>query len=135
MASGIHIKTRRILENRLKSLKLTFPQSGVLISLLRNDAVSQKYLAESLDTDSTTIMVICDALEKKGVIKRMKDPRDRRTNLICLTPLGKRIGADSTGLSMEYAERLAASCSQRELESILPVLRKLYEEIKRIEKQ
>ena len=67
LSSGIYIKTRRLMEKQLKPLNITWPQIGTMMVLSQNGNITQKQLAEMLDTDATSIMVVCDSLEKKIV--------------------------------------------------------------------
>jgi DNA-binding MarR family transcriptional regulator len=130
LISGIYQKSRRLSEETLKTLRITFPQFGVLLRLSFQDNVTQKELSNIMDTDTTTIMVICDSLQKKGFLKRMKDPLDRRVNRLILTEEGKNIVSEAYPLMMKRYEFFVNSISQKELEKITPILEKLYAAIK-----
>ena len=84
-----------------------------------------------MDTDATTIMVICDSLEKKGFLKRMKDPSDRRVNRLILTEKGKDVLSKAFPLMMKRYEFFVNSISQEELEAVTPILEKLGAAIKK----
>ncbi len=130
LISGIYQKSRRLSEESLKSLRVTFPQFGALLRLSFQDNITQKELSEIMDTDSTTIMVICDSLERKGFLKRMKDPSDRRVNRLVLTEGGKNVLSKAYPLILRRYEFFVNSISKKELEAITPVLEKLYTAIK-----
>jgi MarR family 2-MHQ and catechol resistance regulon transcriptional repressor len=83
-----------------------------------------------MDTDTTTIMVICDSLEKKGLLKRMKDPSDRRVNRLVLTEKGKDVISKAYPLMMKRYEFFVETISEEELDTITPILEKLYLSIK-----
>jgi DNA-binding MarR family transcriptional regulator len=131
LTSGIYQKSRRLSEESLKAFRLTFPQFGVLLRLSFQDNVTQKELSDIMDTDTTTIMVICDSLQKKGFLKRMKDPSDRRVNRLILTEKGKNVVSKAYPLMMKRYEFFANSISQKELETITPILEKLNVAIKK----
>jgi len=135
LISGIYQKSRRLSEETLKTLRITFPQFGVLLRLSFQDNITQKELSDIMDTDATTIMVICDSLEKKGFLKRMKDPSDRRVNRLILTEKGKNIVSKAYPLMMKRYEFFVNSISQKELETITPILEKLYAAIKKQHQQ
>jgi len=130
LISGIYQKSRRLSEESLKTLRITFPQFGVLLRLSFQDNITQKELSEIMDTDTTTIMVICDSLQKKGFLKRMKDPSDRRVNRLILTEKGKNVVSKAYPLMMKRYAFFANSISRKELETITPILEKLYSAIK-----
>ncbi len=130
LISGIYQKSRRLSEESLKTLRITFPQFGVLLRLSFQDNITQKELSDIMDTDTTTIMVICDSLQKKGFLKRMKDPSDRRVNRLILTEKGKNVVSKAYPLMMKRYAFFANSISRKELETITPILEKLYSAIK-----
>ena len=130
LVSGIYTKSRRLSEESLKPLGVTFPQFGTLYRLSFRDNITQKELSEIMDTDTTTIMVICDSLEKKGFLKRMKDPKDRRVNRLVLTNEGKKVISKAYPLMMKRYEFFTNSVTREELELITPILRRLYIAIK-----
>ena len=131
LISGIYHKSRRLSEETLKKLRITFPQFGVLLRLSFQDNITQKELSNIMDTDTTTIMVICDSLQKKGFLKRMEDPSDRRVNRLILTEEGKNIVSEAYPLMMKRYEFFVNSISQKELETITPILEKLYAAIRK----
>jgi DNA-binding MarR family transcriptional regulator len=128
--SGMYQKSRRLSEKTLKPLQITFPQFGVLLRLSFQSNVTQKELSEIMDTDTTTIMVICDSLEKKELLKRIKDPSDRRVNRLMLTEKGKHVVSEAYPLMMKRYEFFVESISKEELKTITPILEKLYLAIK-----
>lgn len=130
LISGIYLKSRRLSEESLKNLRITFPQFGALLNLSAQDNVTQKELAERMDTDTTTIMVICDSLEKKGMLERKKDPADRRVNRLVLTAQGRIIFGKSFPLMMERYKFFSEAADQKQIEAILPILEQLYSAIK-----
>jgi len=135
LISGVYQKSRRLSEETLKTLRITFPQFGALLRLSFQDNITQKELSNIMDTDTTTIMVICDSLQKKGFLKRMKDPSDRRVNRLILTEKGKNIVSKAYPLMMKRYEFFVNSISQKELETITPILEKLYAAIKKQHQQ
>ena len=130
LISGIYQKSRRLSEKTLKPLRITFPQFGALLRLSFQDNVTQKELSEIMDTDTTTIMVICDSLEKKGLLKRMKDPSDRRVNRLVLTKKGKDVVSKAYPLMTQRYDFFVKSISEDELDTITPVFEKLHLAIK-----
>ncbi len=125
----IYFFTRKGIDHNLKELGLTYPQFGTLIALKKREGISQKKLAEALGTDTTNVMVVCDSLEKKRLIERTAHPKDRRVNLIVRTEKGKRLTSDAMKLMEGYVERIMGRLEEKELETVLPTLKKLYENL------
>lgn len=130
LMSGIYLKSRRLSEESLKTVGITFPQFGAIFNLSLKDNITQKELSERLDTDTTTVMVICDSLGKKGLINRLKDPADRRVNRIVLTNKGRTTLAKAYPLMMERYKFFTKAINQKEIETIIPILEQLYGIIK-----
>jgi DNA-binding MarR family transcriptional regulator len=91
LISGIYLKTRHWTERQIKILDMTYPQLGALIVLSQHDGITQREMANRLETDATTVMVLCDSLEKKSWLRRVPDKTDRRVNRLVLTDNGNHI--------------------------------------------
>ena len=130
LASGIYLKTRRLAQKSLKPLSMTWPQFGALLNLSRGDNITQKELATRLEGDTTTTMVLCDSLEKKGWLKRVKDSSDRRINRLQLTQEGKTVFSKAYPIMMTMYKIFAEEISAEKIKAALPVLEELYDLIK-----
>jgi DNA-binding MarR family transcriptional regulator len=127
-AMGIIVnKTRKFADTALRSSGLTFTQFGTLFAVYQHagSPMSQRELALSLETDTTTIMVVCDALEKKGFIKRVADPGDRRVNRIEILGEGRAAVTDKLPKILEAFGPAQSSLSAQEADTILPILLKM----------
>ncbi len=125
----IYFFTRKGIDLRLKKLELTYPQFGTLVALSKEENISQKMLAEALGTDTTNVMVVCDSLEKKALIERTSHPKDRRVNLIVRTETGKQLTLDAMKLMQDYVSRIMGRLDEKELKTVMPILKKLYENL------
>ena len=132
LISGIHIKTRRFTEQRIKTLNMTYPQLGALMALVRQDNITQRELAELLETDTTTAMVLCDSLQKKGWLKRKRDKTDRRVNRLVLTEAGRNSCIQALTLIQGGYEHVFSKASPDKVNEILPFLEDLYQSIKEV---
>lgn len=95
---------RRALAQRLEGSELTFAQARVLFYVSRDPGLRQVELAARLEIQPITLARLLDPLDRRGLIERRRDPRDRRAWRIHLTPaadgpLGEigRIGAAVRG--------------------------------------
>ncbi len=129
IASGIYIKSRRIAEEQLKPLNVTWPQFGALFNLVQEDNITQAQLAERMSADANTTMVLCNSIERKGWAKRNRDPSDKRVNRISITPKGKHVFQQSYPLILEEYALFTNSITMEEIGLVLPILSKLYERI------
>ncbi len=132
VVAGIHIKTRKFTERKLKQLNMTYPQVGALMALVRKDDITQRELAQSLETDTTTAMVLCDSLERRGWLVRTRDRNDRRVNRLIVTEDGRRIYAQAMSLIETGYEYLFEKTPSDELDRVLPLLEKIYEHVREV---
>ncbi|NIM91487.1 MAG: MarR family transcriptional regulator [Candidatus Aminicenantes bacterium] len=127
----IYFFSRRAFDLDLKKVKLTYPQFGALRALNIKENISQKQLAAMLETDTTNVMVVCDSLEKKKLIKRTSNPSDRRENLLVMTEKGKARFKKAMYSMEAYTGKIVGQLSKKELSVVIPILEKLYQSIKR----
>lgn len=66
-----------------------------------------------------------DRLERAGLVERRPDPRDRRGKLIALTEAGRRVIDEAIGRHVANEERLLATLTQAEQETLDALLKKL----------
>ncbi len=134
LASGIHFKTQRITERRLKSVGLTYPQFGTLAAVAEKEGRTQRELAERLESDANTLMVVCDSLQKKRLVERRADPADRRIWRIAMTPRGAEVFAEALRIVEELYRPFSLIVSERQIAQALPVLQRLYAQLRTQEK-
>lgn len=132
LTAGIHIKVRKYAEKRIKDLNMTYPQLGALMALNRKDDITQRELAELLETDATTAMVLCDSLEKRGWLVRTRDKTDRRINRLILTDKGRYIYTDAMKLLQAGYEYVFNRIKSDELIKVLPFLGEVYKQLKEV---
>jgi DNA-binding MarR family transcriptional regulator len=65
-------------DKRARCHGMTRAQWGILIWLGRQPGISQKELSELLEVEPITVARLIDRLEKRGMVERRPDPRDRR---------------------------------------------------------
>lgn len=70
---------------------LTETQYGVLASLLQAGPLSQGELGRRLLKSSGNVTVVVDNLEKRTLVVRERNPRDRRSVTVSLTDEGRRL--------------------------------------------
>ena len=79
------------LEKHLAKFDLTENQFGILEILLHLGPVIQKELSEKLFTSGGNVTQILDQLEKKELVKRIRDSQDRRHVKVHLTEKGEEL--------------------------------------------
>nr|WP_232337095.1 MarR family transcriptional regulator [Lysinibacillus timonensis] len=66
-------------------------QYGVLLFIEGNPYSSQKDISENLQIDRTTMVSHIDHLETLGFVERTRNPNDRRSYSLLITPKGNEV--------------------------------------------
>jgi DNA-binding MarR family transcriptional regulator len=118
---------QQLANERLAPLGISAREFGVLTVLAREGELSQQAVGNRLRIDRTTMVAMIDALEQAGLVRRERNPGDRRAYAVRLTPKGRtkqRRGAQT----LERArDEFFAPLSKREREQLLEMLRRLVE--------
>lgn len=109
---------------RLEPMGLSVRLCGVL-NLLAEGPISQQAIGERLGIDRTTVVEIIDELESQGVVVRKRNPADRRSYALNLTPNGKVVQKRAARVFDGAAEEFFAALSKREGDSLVEMLRRL----------
>jgi len=80
----------------LRPFGLTNGQFSLLMSLNRPKPAGMSSVASLLAMDRTTLTAALKPLERRGLVKIMADPDDRRSRLMILTPKGMRLLSSAT---------------------------------------
>ncbi|MDH3327667.1 MAG: MarR family transcriptional regulator [Desulfobulbaceae bacterium] len=77
--------------NYLAKNKLTMSQFGVIEALYHVGPMYQRDLAEKILKTTGNITTVIDNLEKRKLVERQREMKDRRYFKVVLTPSGKRL--------------------------------------------
>jgi DNA-binding MarR family transcriptional regulator len=108
---------------RMKStLGVTGPQRLVIRIVGRFPGIPAGQIAEILHVHPSTMTGILKRLERKGLIRRRPDPRDRRRTFVGVTKKGRRIDAAGAGTVEVAVERVIARAPRARLEGTRQML-------------
>ena len=82
-------------------------------------------LARRADLTSGAMTSRLDALEKEGLVSRLRDPADRRSVLVELTEKGRRKHQQAMGIQAQKEALLAEALTDREKEQLNGLLRRV----------
>jgi DNA-binding MarR family transcriptional regulator len=114
---------------RENGYEITGEQWAIIRHLWEEDGLSQREIAEKTYKDKPNITRMLDALEKKRLIFRQPDPRDRRKYCIYLTKEGKQLHERLSPLTQNLRERFTRNLPQDEIEFLRDALNKIYQNI------
>ena len=117
--------TWQIFAEEAGPLDITPVQEALLLVLSRRENLDQKTLAELVALDRSTAGNVIDRLEKRKLIARAENDKDRRARLVSLTARGKSLSEKLRPIAQRAAERLLAPLSPLERTEFIRLLRKI----------
>ena len=102
------------------------PEQFLLIDLLWNSGpMSQQKLADTMQKDKNSITKLIDGLEKKLLVERRQDRKDRRSNTIVLTRKAEEMKLETKEKGIFILDSILEGISEEELRGFLSTLEKL----------
>ena len=95
------------------------------VELRGQHGLSQKDLAERIFVDSTTLVPIIDGMEKKGLVERRTDPKDRRNNNVFLTAKSESFVDPIIEIILRMRKIFFKNIPESDLESAKNILKKI----------
>jgi len=116
-ASRASIELKKSFSRHLGPLKLKAVEFSVLVLVDTNAEVNQKQLGQALDVSPPNLAVTLDRMVEQGWIRRERSERDRRAQLIRLTPIGQALvtRARKTAQTMENDALKVLSLAEKAL--------------------
>jgi len=120
-----NVKNLLFREFKANNFNITPEQWAVMSYLNNEDGLYQKQIADFLYKDKPTITRILDLLEKRNLIIRLSDDKDRRKFKIYLTQDGKDTVRQLIPVANEVQEKINENISPQELEALKNTLYKI----------
>ena len=130
--SRLSKRLKHTFEETLAEFGLTWADWKILSALTRKDEPrSAGKLAEIAQLSSGAMTNRLDRLEEAGLVRRLRDPDDRRGVLVELTRKGRQTYRDSSGAEAEKEALIASSLTKAEKKELNSLLRRLMIEFDR----
>lgn len=126
--AGINSRIKRMHSETLEQLGLTVSDWHVLTALRWSKAPYRRkagWLARRADLTSGSMTSRLDALEKEGLVRRLRDPEDRRSVLVELTEKGREKHEQAMAIQAPKEALLADALTDREKEQLNALLRRV----------
>jgi MarR family transcriptional regulator for hemolysin len=115
---------RRRFERRARQtgLSITRQQARALLSVARNEGLSQAAVATLLDIEPIALVRLLDRLHEEGLVERRLHPTDRRVRTLWMTPLGRTVVDRILAINAQIREEACAGMSPAAREALLQTL-------------
>lgn len=132
IARGSRYKTERY----LAEYGVTQPQSALLLvlhdSIKCGEKINRKYLQEMMQLSGPTVTGLLDGLEKKSIIKRNINEKDKRALDIVITPSGMELVDKIQSVMYEQEQDIVRGMNQDEINLFYNLLKKAYSNVQKI---
>lgn len=113
------------LNSRLAKERITFSQYSVLLAISRKGPMQMNRLGEHMLVAPANVTGLVDRMEKKGYVRRRRDPKARRLYVIESTESGSKIFKGISSRFRQYAGGLGTELSPEELAVTIRALEKV----------
>lgn len=98
---------------------------GMLTRLAANEGRAQQVIGELIGLNPTQMVFLVDELEDRGFVERRRNPADRRSNALYLTPAGHDMLSRVQEAGRAHQARLAGSLTESEQNQLTQLLRRI----------
>ena len=113
---------RTDLGETLEPLGLRMITYSALVLITDNPGLRPSRLAKALVIERPNMVAVLDELEEQGLIRRARDPNDRRAHTLTATPEGRRLCARAIAKDQRHEAVLLAGASAEDLAIVERVL-------------
>jgi DNA-binding MarR family transcriptional regulator len=114
-----HRSLQRFLQHKIEPHGITLGMWYFLRALWHEDGLTQRELSNRVGTMEPTTLSAIVNIEKKGLVRRVRDSADRRKWHIYLTPKGRSLKAKLIPLAREVVDAAMQNLSEAEAGQLL----------------
>lgn len=114
-----------LFSQRLQEHNITRVQWTALFYIGNNEGITQKCLAQMLDSNESSIVRLIDRMEKENIVRRQKQLSDRRITKLYLTKEGMKKREDILPIGEKFSKDCINGISEHDLETFKMVLNKM----------
>ncbi len=126
MVKQVELVVRSHLDELVRPSGITALQYTALTVLERHDGLSAAQLARDSFVTAQSIADLVRSLEGRGLVRRERNPRNRRELLILLTDAGRELLARHAGSVRELEERMVRDLTAHQTEQFRQALAKAW---------
>lgn len=125
----LHRAFDRLLQRHLADHGIRNSHWYFLRILWEREGLTQRELSDETNLTEPTTVIMLNQMEQSGLIRKKKDPEDKRKLRIFLTPKAKRLEKRLLPIAVQLNELAAWEISEDDLETFIRVARKMTENL------
>jgi DNA-binding MarR family transcriptional regulator len=111
---------------RMEQYGLRTADFSVLSLLQANPNITQKRLSHAVNVSPPNLAILLDRLEERGLLVRQRNPLDKRSQTLALTPAGSRLCAMAEKTASELEQDATSMLTAGERAQLLALLQKIF---------
>ena len=127
LLSRVKLEMSAALDAELAPLDITGAQFVILMSIALGEADSACELCKGISYDPGAMTRMLDRLERRGLVRRVAHPNDRRTSNLELTAEGKAVYPKLRASAMKVLNRFLRGFTQKEARQMESFLQRMLE--------
>lgn len=120
------LKITPLFHKRMAKYQLR-PVDYTVLTLLRlNPNINQKRLAHAINVSPPNLATLLDRLEQRKLLLRQRNPMDKRSQVLVLTPEGERLCAKAEKAVNEIDHEATSTLTEAERVELIRLLQKMF---------
>lgn len=124
-----HRALQRYLQLRIEPYGVTLGMWYFLRALWNEDGLSQRELSRRVGTMEPTTLSAILSMEKRGLVRRVRNKKDRRILHVHLTPKAQKMKKDLMPLAKDVVATAVQSLSNGEIKQLLEALSEIQQNL------
>lgn len=121
----------RVFRDDLARFNITFSQFQHLWQLFEREGLAQVELSGLVGIKTASSTAAIDQLEKRGLIRRVRDPADRRRIVVTLTTAGRELEKPLTQSAAAVNELAQRGLSKAEIDALHRTIERIVRNLRR----
>lgn len=121
-----YITIMPLFEKRMTKYDLRPVDFSALSLLKANPNITQKRLSQAINVSPPNLATLLDRLENRGLVVRQRNPLDKRSQTLVLTPEGMRMCVKAEKTASDLEAEATAMLTDAERAQLLGLLRKIF---------
>ncbi|MFI7671565.1 MarR family winged helix-turn-helix transcriptional regulator [Nocardia sp. NPDC049526] len=122
-----HRRAAAAFAEALAPLELSGRHFGVMMLLAQDGTSTQKQLIADLGSDKAGMVRTVDELDRRGFVRRVQSPKDRRLYHLSLTDAGREVFVEARRLAGVAAQDIFADLTTAEQATLASLLSRVVE--------
>lgn len=130
----IHLEFSKSYNKKLECHNLSSSQSDLLNYLARTEKqqATQREIEQNLHLKNPTVTGLLNRLEEKNYVKRVPNPKDRRSHMVLLTDQSRMILSDMRKQALAMETKITDGFSQEEIDRLVSDLERILQNLSNI---